>query len=368
MKAGKVLAGMILLGALILGAGLAGCVLPPEEQNKDYPDYVAPPHVPSVVGAFHPFTADPSDTTDYNVIQSIPPNGAASINNNMAITFFFTDMIDKTTINDFGVRIYANKKPVYGTYTGTLTTKNNTVMSFVPYEPFPFGAFVEVAIIRSPLGLLDKGGNQIVSNYRTTFSAIAGVLPSADANLSLESDTTGYVCSGDCAVISTPFGGISATNGTKVAVITSANSPLVGTQASIKNTTSLISSGAITVPPGMTHLSFDYKFISAEFMEFIGSTFDDTFLTSIIGPNGYYADITDSVNLIGENTPGILFATAFPGMPDTGDSFAGETPWITETIDVSALGSPIYVTFIASDVGDTIYSSVVVLDNLRFSP
>jgi len=48
------------------------------------------------------------------------------------------------------------------------------------------------------------------------------------------------------------------------------------------------------------------------------------------------------------------------------DDYAGQTGWINETINVSALGSPVFITFTATDVEDSILSSILAIDNIRF--
>jgi len=48
------------------------------------------------------------------------------------------------------------------------------------------------------------------------------------------------------------------------------------------------------------------------------------------------------------------------------DDFAGETGWINETINVSALGSPLFITFTVTDVEDTILPSILTIDNIEF--
>lgn len=121
------------------------------------------------------------------------------------------------------------------------------------------------------------------------------------------------------------------------------------------------------VPAGVQKLYFDYNFVSEEFPEFRGTIFNDTFRVTITTPDG---EITFqvSVNELDNINP-LIGDCGFPG----GDNTCGASGWRTVSLDVpqafAGLGAtiPITVTFSVNDVGDNIFDTHVLLDNIRFS-
>jgi len=89
-------------------------------------------------------------------------------------------------------------------------------------------------------------------------------------------------------------------------------------------------------------------------------------VVSITGPNGNITNILTTVNLVGieGNTECVGIDALVNGFLQ--DAFAGETGWINETINVSALGSPLFITFTVTDVEDTILPSILTIDNIEF--
>ena len=124
--------------------------------------------------------------------------------------------------------------------------------------------------------------------------------------------------------------------------------------------------GPINLSADQTSISFDYNFISAEFNEFVGSVFDDSSVVSITGPNGNITNVLTTVNLVGVdgNTECVGIDALVNGFLQ--DGFAGETGWSNETINVSALGSPLFITFTVTDVEDTFLPSILTIDNIEF--
>ena len=116
------------------------------------------------------------------------------------------------------------------------------------------------------------------------------------------------------------------------------------------------------VPSDATKLTFNYNFISEEPMEYVGSIFNDAFGIRI-SQNGTAAldEILESIN---ESTWTVINNIDFAG----GDSTVYETTWKSVEIDVSACqGSTITLYFIIYDVGDSIYDSACVIDNVKLS-
>lgn len=116
------------------------------------------------------------------------------------------------------------------------------------------------------------------------------------------------------------------------------------------------------VTEGVTTLTFDYNFVSEEPMEYVGSMYNDSFGIRLM-QNGevaleiIYESINDSQWTPVENID-------FAG----GDETVYHTGWKTVSLDVSAYqGQVITLCFIIYDVGDSLYDSAVLLDNVVLS-
>ena len=166
------------------------------------------------------------------------------------------------------------------------------------------------------------------------------------------------------------------------------NAPEPGTAfgnfgGSLGNDTATVSL-TLTVPPLATTLSFDFRFFSAEYPDFILAGFNDTFsalLTTSTGSQQLAFDRAgrpinvDSVSFfpaftsIAGGTGFDIFApdpagvnTSFPGgVPD-----AGLTDWLSAS-GVVTPGSTVTIEFGIADIGDYILDSAVLVDNVQFS-
>jgi len=138
------------------------------------------------------------------------------------------------------------------------------------------------------------------------------------------------------------------------------------------------------VPEDATTLSFDWNYLSEEFLQWIGSGFDDPFEVSLITSDDVnYQIMYVSVNSIADDFGAVR---AFPGEvnyydPDgPGGNLVPVSPaivfdqgdvWMTDwqynkTYDVSALqGEIVTLKFYATDAVDTIYHTAVLLDNIK---
>lgn len=128
----------------------------------------------------------------------------------------------------------------------------------------------------------------------------------------------------------------------------------------------------VTVPGGDDCLALDYRFLSEEFPEFVGSQFNDAFIAEIdstswvveeegglIRPNDFAASPAGepiSVNGLGE--------TAVNGAEAGGTYFDAATGLITTKSPITPGAHSIYLSIF--DASDPIYDSAVFLDNLRF--
>jgi hypothetical protein len=129
----------------------------------------------------------------------------------------------------------------------------------------------------------------------------------------------------------------------------------------------------LNVPTNATNVSFDWKFYSDEFEEFVGTDFNDAFLVekgssnftlsgnNVTAPNNIAFDQND--DLISINTSGNLAMTAEGA---SGTTYDGATPLLTTTTSVPAGSSTVTLIFSIFDMGDDAYDTTVLVDNVRF--
>lgn len=135
-----------------------------------------------------------------------------------------------------------------------------------------------------------------------------------------------------------------------------------------------------TVPTGSNCLSFDFKFLSEEYPNFVGSSVNDAFVaeldsstwttedSAIIAPDNFAFDAAGEVVSINSTGVGGMTdangaGTAFDGAGATeGDTNGGATTRLTASTQVTPGEHSVY--FSIFDQGDRIYDSVVFLDNL----
>jgi pimeloyl-ACP methyl ester carboxylesterase len=177
------------------------------------------------------------------------------------------------------------------------------------------------------------------------------------------------------------LGVIQPKQGTSLGVLSSGiagtSSPEPGTDFSPGGTAgdSVTLTLVLDVPEGSTRLAFDYNFLSAEFPDFIGSAFNDTFRADVSDANGSRTVALASVNssfffaasgsraggsgfdIFTEDPSGV--DTSFGGgLPD-----AGLTDWQSVNVPIAG-GGPLTLTFNVRDLGDGILDSAVVIDNV----
>jgi hypothetical protein len=114
------------------------------------------------------------------------------------------------------------------------------------------------------------------------------------------------------------------------------------------------------LPPGATALKlvYDWNFFSEEFLEYCASQYQDFFQVSFGSNVLQSTKIDDLCN--DPNTTLVPTDVAF----DQGGVY--KTGWKTQTVDVTALaGTTDTLTFAAGDVGDSVYDTVILVDNVR---
>lgn len=103
-------------------------------------------------------------------------------------------------------------------------------------------------------------------------------------------------------------------------------------------------------------LKFQYDFVSEEPLEWVNSSYDDRFELVVDGTN---TTLLENVNNAEWK---LLGGDYFQG----GDETTYHTGWKERTIDLSNyIGSLVEIKFIVSDVGDSIYDSAALIDNIR---
>jgi uncharacterized repeat protein (TIGR01451 family)/fimbrial isopeptide formation D2 family protein len=117
-------------------------------------------------------------------------------------------------------------------------------------------------------------------------------------------------------------------------------------------------------------LSFDFRFLSEEFPEFVGGSVNDAFVAeldastwttvdnAIVAPDNFAFDPTGAV--ISINSSGV---TSMSSTESTGTTYDGATPLLRASTPVTPGAHSAY--FSIFDQGDQIYDSAVFLDNLR---
>jgi Bacterial Ig-like domain/Putative metal-binding motif/von Willebrand factor type D domain len=308
-----------------------------------------PPATESEIGTFPPFTADPTDMTALEIKQVIPTDDGADVNVHATIFVYFDDEIDPTTVSDTSLRVQYDNTQVFGKITGELTPSGNSVLYFQPLRTLPVNTLITVTLTTG--GILDDGGNGLATEYAFSFTTSATVLDSP-SDLSFEDGTTGWSLEGDAALVASPFGSVTATHGTHMALISTED---IANGLASGDTSSMLTSGLVNVPQGATKLRFDWDFASEEFNA--DSVYDDVFTLNVSGPEGSLAITLATVNQFSDTST----LVSVPGMD--GEEHTG---WQSANIDISALGSPITLSFTVSDVGDAIFTSAAFIDNLRF--
>ena len=158
---------------------------------------------------------------------------------------------------------------------------------------------------------------------------------------------------GDTRVIN-KLGSIVPYKNQKMAILTTGigsaeDDYLAGTEGSVLSQT-------VKIPENIKSLAFSYDFVSEEPMEYVGSSFNDTFAVQIISESGAETILTNDVNTATwYKISGINF--------DGGDSTTYHTEWQNEECDISKYaGQVVTIRFMVYDVGDSIYDSAVLLD------
>lgn len=127
----------------------------------------------------------------------------------------------------------------------------------------------------------------------------------------------------------------------------------------LSGTEGSVLSQVFRLPENATRLVFTYNVVSEEPMEYVGSSFDDTFLAQVSYGNQTAVVVKESIN---ESAWQPIYNINFEG----GDDTTYETGWKVVEVDVSGLaGQVINLEFQVYDMGDSIYDTAVLIDNVH---
>jgi len=130
-------------------------------------------------------------------------------------------------------------------------------------------------------------------------------------------------------------------------------------------------SQSFTVPNNATELSLKWNFFSEEFLEYIGSQYQDWFEVIVVTPEfGEHVLLSKSVDGVAAeygaaypDIPGNLISVSPDIVFDVGGVYM--TGWETFTFDISSYkGKCVTLVLRCSDVGDSIYDTAVLLDEI----
>jgi Ca-activated chloride channel homolog len=126
----------------------------------------------------------------------------------------------------------------------------------------------------------------------------------------------------------------------------------------------------LTAPENAQSFSFDFRFFSAEYPDYIGSEFNDSFYAIIEAPStnrGQATNIAFDANHAAIEINNNYFANPFHPCSERNSGFSrgGSTCWLRTSWPIQP-SEQFTLTFSIHDEGDPNYSSTVLLDNLKF--
>ena len=277
---------------------------------------------------------------------------------NLPIMFFFDDKILLPSIKDNFV-VTVDGVDVKGTITINASSTGNAIITFTPWEEFQINVSITITVKK---GMMDKNGNEMLQDVVLSYITNNPEVSSFDGNTNFENGNDGVYLIGDGSIMEGSVGDMVPQEGSHYAAISSGGYLVSADGYAIGGTSSMMILGPIE--KNIKNLSFHYDFISAEFNEWVGSEFDDCVVMTIYGPYGSYSTMLTSVNIIGQDNTQF---NDYPNMPDEGDLYAGHIGWTAASInDIPYVGTPAYISFTVTDVGDAIYSSIFTIDNIKY--
>ncbi len=177
-------------------------------------------------------------------------------------------------------------------------------------------------------------------------------------NGSFEEGLTSWNSEGDVRVLQ-KLAALLPTHGSHMAILTTGVGS--GTSDYTSATEGSVLAQTFVVPEGVKRITFSYNVVSEEPMEYVGSQYDDKFTALLSAPG--QEDLTMAYETVNNSTWYAIEGIDFDG----GDSTAYETGWIEAEYDVSSyVGQTITVKFVVYDVGDSLYDTAALIDNIQF--
>lgn len=171
-------------------------------------------------------------------------------------------------------------------------------------------------------------------------------------NGSFEDDVKGWAVTGTAGAVPN-LGPLFATNRKKMGFVSSGPD-----NAQVQTTMEQ----KFKIQPGVTSfvIKFNYDFVTEEWPEFVGTSFNDNMRITLIKPDGTTAQLAfESVN-------GSAFTSVsgidFPG----GDNTVGHTGFKPVSMTIPVTAGPGTYRIVVRDEGDGIYDSNVLIDHIRF--
>ncbi len=296
---------------------------------------------------------DKYDHVPPGIIQSVPGNGDP-VGPRGPILLFFNDRIYVPSLQG-NLVVTQNEEPVPGTVTVLPNSNGLAILCFVPKKEFGGEQDVLVTVKE---GIMDDGGNPMGDEW--SLRTATGLSTKGDflKNTGFEKEQEGIAFQGDGAVIEPPEE-VKAPEGKNVAALSTGM--FFSDNRALMDTTSILTCGPVN--GRLKELTFKYNFASSEFNEYVGSLYDDSALLIVSGAEMGKVFMLESVNIAGYQTQ-MLSRDVFPGFPDGGPG-NGIVGWKEFTVKGLDIKGPVTLTFVLSDVGDNIYSSLLFIDDIK---
>lgn len=301
---------------------------------------------------------DEGDMEPLSIAQAIPSVPGQQYPVKAPVVFFMNDKVLIPSINEDTFIVKENGNQVSGTISVNEASNGYAIVTFTPNNEFAANAEIEVTLTT---GIQDDGGQPMAQDMSYNYTTFSEPSDDVDNNVGFEEGVDGLLFVGDGSIMSGNQGCIDPFGGSSFAAITTGDM-IVSPGAAIGGASSAMILGPFD--GDVSSVSFNYNFLSAEFLEWVDSEYDDSFMAVVVGEDGAYAELITSVNIIGTNNSQCF---GFPGMPDNGDEYAGYTGWTNKQMNFDSISGPVYIVFIATDVADQIYSTVVGVDDVTFN-
>ena len=211
-----------------------------------------------------------------------------------------------------------------------------------------FGEAVNDA--RSMFGAADGSGTRLVTAGNNDLRLSEGDLTNGDFE---SGDLTPWVRAGDGRIIR-QLGATNPTGGSFMGIIS--------TGLGFTTQTGQIAQ-SVCLSDSATKLKFRWNFFSEEFLEFCDSQFDDAFRVDLCEDGDDSACSTPFSTRVNQLCTNPAALSQSDVSFDQGD--VSDTGWQSQEIDVTGLaGSNVDLRFFSTDVGDSIYDTAILLDDI----